>query len=350
MLSVSHRVLTKALFTPETTTYMAGCTDETVQGPNCPHKNNSDQEFLGLVRCDGSENDKGEVPWSACPGATTKTELGAPSVCTCSDPQDAIITGPKTYSATVSLPTATGMSIHLENGYIPGSDGPYTFTTTASNGQATTITWGTAAATGGSGGSGSGSGTLSTGAKAGIGVGVAALGVGLLALGAWFFIWYRRKHSKGRGGNGAAYQSTKAPAPDGDGQSPPPQYANSSHRYSNNNQPVSPMGDVSAAGYNSGYTGFKPELSAEGAVKAAVKSELPGDAEVRPAHQSELPAGALDIATSQALGRNGAPSVVSVAASTAPTGHASMVSDVSSEGHGRGPNGSNMEPIAELHG
>lgn len=311
---------------------MAGCTDEAFGASNCPTKGASDQQLLNLVQCADSANGE-SVVWSACPGPATRTKIGAPEACTCSDADDGILTATNSIPAIASLPTATGETISFKSGHTPSTKATSTVTSTAENGHLTTMTMATAASTAGSGGSSSSTGsTLSTGAKAGIGVGAAALGVGLLALAAWFFTWYRRKHYKGPGGGGAGYQPATAHAPDAYGQSPPPQYASPGYQY---NQPTPPMADAAAA-YSPGFAGFK--------------SELPAETGVKPAFKSELPAGALDIATSQALDRNGTPSLMSVAASPAPTGHASMVSDVSSEGHGRGPNGGNMAPIAELHG
>ncbi|ROW03031.1 hypothetical protein VMCG_05830 [Cytospora schulzeri] len=331
--------------TNHSTTYMAGCTNEEFGSSNCPTKGNSDQPLLNLVQCEDTKSE-GTVVWSACPGPSTRTKIGAPQACTCSDPDNGIMTATTQFVQVASLPTAIGETISFDKDHTPKAKGHTTVTSTAENGQQTTMTEATAASTADSSSSNSGSGGLSTGAKAGIGVGVAALAVGLMALAAFFFIWYRRKNSKGGpGGDGAANNPAAAHGPD-HYQSPPPQYASPAYQYGG--LPVSPMGEAPLA--TPGFAGFKSELPAEG-VKPVLKSELPAEGEVRPAFQSELPAGDLDIATSQALDRNGTPSVLSVgAASPAPTGHASMVSDVSNDGQGRGPNGGNMAPIAELHG
>ncbi|KUI73294.1 hypothetical protein VM1G_09035 [Cytospora mali] len=325
---------------------MAGCTDWNSASPNCPRKGTTDQQLLNLVQCADSESG-GSVVWSACPGPATRSVIGAPQACSCSNTDDGILTATTSIPAIASLPTKIGETISFASGHTPSTKGSATATSTAQNGQVTTIT--IAVATSTSAADSSSSGTLSTGAKAGIGVGAAALGVGLIALAAFIFTCYRRKHANSA--NRAGYQPTAAPGPEAY-QSPPPQYASPGYPY---NQPVSPM-QMAA---DPAYAGFK--------------SELPGDSvvqgEVRPAHKSELPAGGLDVATSQALDRHGTPSLLSVAgASPAPTGHASMVSDISrapsvspsvqyspsdvdGQGqHGRGPSGGNMTPIAELHG
>lgn len=326
--------------TNHSTTYMAGCTDEEFTSPSCPGKGSmSNQELLNMVQCAGSESG-GSVVWSACPGPATRTKIGAPQACTCSDADNGILTAATSIPAIASLPTATGETISFASGHTPVRKSTVIVTSTAVNGQQTTMTVATAVSTAGSSTpsstSSSSSSGLSTGAKAGIGVGAAALGIGLIALAAFFFTWHRRKHAKGGAGGDAAYQPATAPGPEAY-QSPPPQYASPGYQY---NQPVSPMAAAAPMGYNPGHAGFKSELPAEG--------------EVKPAFKSELPAGNLDTATSQALSldRNGTPSLISVAASSpAPTGHASMISDVSSDGYGRGHNnGGNIMSIAELHG
>ncbi|ROW03620.1 hypothetical protein VPNG_07178 [Cytospora leucostoma] len=182
--------------------------------------------------------------------------------------------------------------------------------------------------------------TLSKGAKAGIGVGAAVGGTLLLVLAAFLIISYRRKHSRG-----PAYQPTAPPGPEAY-QSPPPQYANPYY-----NPAVSPMAAADTSAGNPGYAAYKSELP-------AVPVELANNT----AFKSELPANEVDVT------RNGTPSLISVASSPAPTGHASMVSDISRPpsaspsvqyspsdasglgSYGRGHNGGNMPPIAELHG
>lgn len=340
------------MYPPDKTTYMAGCTDEEWTSPSCPLKDSSHQQLLGMVQCEGTETTSSQILWSGCPGATTKTALGAPQECTCSDPSNAFFTGATSFPQVASLPTAIGETISFHSGHTPSRQGVATMTSTAENGHKTTMTM--PDATAGSS-TGSGSGGLSTGAKAGVGVGAAALGIGLLALAAFLLPMYRRRRARRAGGGpdgGAAkYEAGAATTAPGPGQAgagagyggpfpPPPQYATSGggyHEQCHNGQPVSPMGEMAAGGYagSPGFTGFKSELPCENEVKPAVKSELPADSP-----------------TARALDKGaGAPSVMSAAGeSPGPNGHDSMVSDVSSEGHGRGPNGGSMSPIAELHG
>lgn len=329
---------------------MAGCTDEEFTSPNCPRKGASEQQLLNLVQCEGSESG-GSVVWSACPGPKTRTKIGAPEACSCTNSDSGILTATTSIPAIASLPTVIHEKIHFVSGHTPNAKGSATVTST-NDGQLTTMTMAvsTSSSTATGSSSNSDSGGLSTGAKAGIGVGAAALGVGLLALAAFMFTWYRRKHFKNAGG-GPSYQPAAAPGPEAY-QSPPPQYASPGYPY---NQPVSPMGGTSMG--LAGYTSFKSELPA-----------APMQAETKPGFKSELPAGNLDVATSQALDRHGTPSLISGTGSLAPTGHASMVSDISrapsttplvqhspSDGIGPGqyerePSGGNMTPIAELHG
>lgn len=323
---------------PDGTTYMAGCTDEKFTSPHCPTQKKPDQQLLNIVQCADTESD-GTVLWSSCPGPSTRTEIGAPDACTCTDTENGLFSATTSFPAIAILPTSIGETISFYSGHTPSTKGVATVTSTATNGQLTTMTMPIATSTSTSSPTPSAS-TLSKGAKAGIGVGAAVGGTLLLVLAASLIISYRRKHSKF-----PAYQPTAPPGPEAF-QSPPPQYATPYY-----NPLVSPM---AAADTSAGYPGY-----------AAYKSELPAvsiQLGSNTAFSSELPANEVDVT------RNGTPSLISVASSPAPTGHASMVSDISrapsappsvqyspsdASGlgpYGRGPNGGNMPPIAELHG
>lgn len=276
------------------------------------------------------------VVWSACPAATTRTEIGPPAACTCTDSDGGILTGPKSFSPVASLPTAAGGTITFQPGHTPGTKGSATATSTAADGRPTTaLSTANAAADPG----------LSRGAKAGAGVGVAALAAGVLALVAFLFVRYRRRsHARtsaaGPAAAAAYHHPAAAPGPDTMmmmmmmAQSPPPQY-----------------GSPGGTAHHPGYTGFKSELPA-----------VP----VEPKPASELPAGGGGggggnaFSGGHGLDRGATPSMLSMPGSP---GHQSMVSDISGapsvapsvrssqgDGYMRPPIGGNMMPIAELHG
>ncbi|KAL1875786.1 hypothetical protein Daus18300_002977 [Diaporthe australafricana] len=337
-----------------TTTYLAGCTDEDFTSPNCPGKGTSQQQLLNLVQCAGSESGN-SVVWSACPAATTRTEIGPPAACTCTNSDNGILTGPKSFSPVASLPTAIGGTITFQPGHTPKTRGSATVTSTAADGQLTTMTEPIATGTSSSSTTAAPSTaaadpSLSKGAKAGIGVGVAALAAGILALLAFLFVRYRRSHVRKSAVEAAAYHHPAAPGPDMMmTQSPPPQYGSpGSTAYDS----PSPQG-MAASGYHPGYTGFKSELP-------AVPME-PKPAPLR----SELPAGGGGggsdaLSGGHGLTRGATPSMLSMPGSP---GHHSMVSDISrapsvapsvrsSQGdwNARAPVGGNMASIAELHG
>lgn len=273
----------------------------------------------------------------------TRTEIGPPAVCTCKDSDNGILTGPKSFSQVASLPTAMGETIAFQAGYTPKTKGGTTVTSTAADGQLTTITseptaTGTAAAGEDAG--------LSKGTKAGIGVGVAALVSALLALAAFMFVRYRRRHPRGSKAGEPAYHPA---APDEDmPQSPPPRYGAAASS-SSPGKPYDPSpGDASALGY-AGFAG------------GSFKSELPAvPVEPRSAFVAELPAESAVSPGGHSLNRNATPSLLSMPGSP---GHMSMVSDISRapsnahsmhSNHGdtymRSPTTGNMAPIAELHG
>ncbi|KAJ0119501.1 hypothetical protein J7T55_013703 [Diaporthe amygdali] len=320
-----------------TTTYLAGCTDEDFTSPNCPGKGTSEQQLLNLVQCADSESG-GSVVWSACSAATTRTEIGPPAACTCTNSDNGILTGPKSFSPVASLPTTIGETISFQSGHTPKTKGIATATSTATDGQLTTMTTPIATSSATASSTVAEDSGLSKGAKAGIGVGVAAVAAGVLALIAFLFVRYRRNHTK-KPAEEVAYHPT-APGPEM-AQSPPPQYGSPSSPYGSPGATGAP-----AVGYT-GYTGFKSELPA---VPVESKS----------AFTYELPAGNNAHSSVHGFHRNATVSMLSMPGSP---GHLSMVSDISrapsvapsdhsnqSDGYTRGPVGGNMTPIAELHG
>lgn len=324
---------------------LAGCTDEDFTSPRCPGKGTSEQQLLNLVQCADSETES-SVVWSACSAPATRTEIGPPAACTCTDSDNGILTGPKSFAQVASLPTAKGETISFQPGHTPKTKGAATVTSTASDGQPTTMTrtYATSAPTASSTAAATGDSGLSKGAKAGIGVGVAALAAGVLALLAFVFVrCYRRRRSEKPKGKGKTAYEPAAPDPDM-AQSPPPQYGSPGSPYY---PPPSPH-DVPALGYP-GYTGF-------------FKSELPAaPVESKPVSgfASELPADNCVYYSRQGLDRNATPSMLSMPGSV---GRHSMVSDISrapsvapsmqsNQGeYLRSPTTGNMAPIAELHG
>lgn len=270
---------------------------------------------------------------------TTRLEIGPPAACTCKDSDNGILTGPKSFSQVASLPTAVGETIAFQPGYTPKAKGGTTVTSTAADGQLTTITSEpTATGTASAGDTG-----LSKGTKAGIGVGVVALVSALFALAAFMFVHYRRRHPRGSKAGEPAYHPA---APDEDmPQSPPPRYGAAA---SSPGKPYDPSpGDVSTLGYAGYAGGFKSELPAVPVEpKSAFVAELPAESAVSPGGHS--------------LNRDATPSLLSMPGSP---GHMSMVSDISRapsnahsmhSNHGdtyvRSPTTGNMAPIAELHG
>lgn len=320
---------------------LAGCTDEDFTSPKCPGKGTSDQQLLNLVQCADSETES-SVVWSACPAPATRTEIGPPAACTCTDSVNGILTGPERFAQIASLPTAVGETISFQPGHTPKTRGSATITSTATDGQLTTITSPLATSAPTASSTAAADTGLSKGTKAGIGVGVAALAAGILALVAFLFVRYRRRHSKEPSAAETAYYPA-APGPDM-AQSPPPQYAGPGSPYG----PPSTLHDVSASGYP-GYTGFKSELPAvpvESKPVSGFVSELPADNGVYP--------------TRHGLSRDATPSMLSMPGSP---GHHSMVSDISrapsvapsihssqGDGYTRGPATGNMASIAELYG
>ncbi|KAI7781940.1 hypothetical protein LA080_014005 [Diaporthe eres] len=321
----------------------SGCTDEDFTSPKCPGKGTSEQQLLNLVQCADSESES-SVVWSTCSMPATRTEIGPPAACTCTDSDNGILTGPKSFAQVASLPTATGETISFQPGHTPKAKGSTTVTSTASDGQPMTMTEPFATSTATAPSTSAVDPGLSKGTKAGIGVGVAALSVAIVLLAAFLFVRYHRRRSKKQPpGEKTAYHPA-APGPDMT-QSPPPQYGSPGSPYS----PPSPPHDVSAFGHP-GYTGFKSELPAvpvESKSVSGVTSELPAD-------------NGIFRASRHGLDRNATPSMLSMPGSP---GHHSLVSDISrapsvapsmqsnqGDAYMRHSVTGNMAPIAELHG
>ncbi|KAG6361423.1 hypothetical protein INS49_009650 [Diaporthe citri] len=275
----------------------------------------------------------------------TRTEIGPPAACTCTDSDSGILTGPKSFAQVASLPTATGETISFQPGHTPKAKGSATVTSTATDGQLTTMTEPLATSTATAPSTASGDPGLSKGAKAGIGVGVAALGMAVVLLMAFLFVRCHRIHSKKQPpGEKTAYHPA-APGPDM-AQSPPPQYGSPGILY--NPPPPPPHHDVSAFGYP-GYTGFKSELPA-----------VPVESKSASGFTSELPADNGISTSRHGLDRNATPSMLSMPGSP---GHHSMVSGISrapsvapsmhssqGDAYMRYSVSGDMAPIAELHG
>lgn len=274
----------------------------------------------------------------------TRTEIGPPAACTCTDSDNGILTGPKSFAQVASLPTATGETISFQPGHTPKAKGSTTVTSTASDGQPMTMTEPFATSTATASSTAAGDQGLSKGAKAGIGVGVAALGMAIVLLMAFLFVrCHRRNSKKQQPGEKTAYQPT-APGPDMT-QSPPPQYGSPGSPYG---PPPPPPHDVSAFVYP-GYTGFKSELPA-----------VPIESKSASGFTSELPADNGIFSSRHGLDRNATPSMLSMPGSA---GRHSMVSDISrapsvapsmqssqGDAYMRYSVAGTMAPIAELHG
>lgn len=275
----------------------------------------------------------------------TRTEIGPPAACTCTDPDNGILTGPKSFAQVASLPTAIGGTISFQPGHTPKTKGIATVTSTASDGQLTTATETFATSPPTASSTAAVDAGLSKGTKAGIGAGVAAFCTGILALVAFMFVRYRRRHSKKRLAAEVAHQPP-TPGPDM-GQYPQAQYGSSLVKPGIPYDPSPPPHDAMFSGY-SGHTGFKSELPA-----------VPMESS-KPVYIAELPAGDGTFSAGRGLNRNATPSLLSMPGSP---GHLSMVSDMSrppsvapsmqsnqGDGYIRGPTTGNMAPIAELYG
>ncbi|KUI59742.1 hypothetical protein VP1G_11094 [Cytospora mali] len=180
-----------------TTTYMAGCTDPTFGASECPSKDHSDQQLLGLTQCDGTDTSDGNVLWSGCPGPATRTVLGQPSVCSCSGTADGLLYAPTSIAAVASLPTKVGETISFKKGHTPSLATAGSSVTTSVDGHSTILASTPAPTSTSDSSSGvSEAEALSTGAKAGVGIGAAALGLAALGLILWFATWSRRRHAE----------------------------------------------------------------------------------------------------------------------------------------------------------
>lgn len=267
---------------------MAGCTDPEYSDSSCPHKDNSGQQLLGLVQCSDSQAD-GTALWSACPGPTTKTALGAPSQCSCSGTTDGLLWMTTSLSALATLPTAIRETIQFNQGHYPSvktsasqastfastkadstttATGTATGTSSSSNGTAAPTT-STASAAGNS----TTAGGLSTGAEVGIGIGVTLLGLCATGLAIFAILAYRRKSwsaGKGKGASVVAENNIMGH----------PAHGNSSQVVSIHH----PSSPGSAFGGNHhhntdsdsfAYTGYKSELPAD--PQFLIPAELPAD-------------------------------------------------------------------------
>ncbi|KAJ4397774.1 hypothetical protein N0V93_002011 [Gnomoniopsis smithogilvyi] len=170
------------------TTYVAGCTDADYTDPNCPHKDSSNQQILGLVQCKDSADASGSVVWSGCPGATTKTALGIPGQCSCSGTSSGLIIWPSSLAGVASLPSAIGEKISFAKSTTmstsTSASPAHTAATTSAPTSGSSVSPSTSAS--------SSSDSLSTAEKAGIGIGVTSLALIFTGVATIFFLWRRR--------------------------------------------------------------------------------------------------------------------------------------------------------------
>lgn len=267
---------------------MAGCTDPEYSDSSCPHKDNSGQQLLGLVQCSDSQAD-GTALWSACPGPTTKTALGAPSQCSCSGTTDGLLWMTTSLSALATLPTAIQETIQFNQGHYPSvktsasrastfastkaassttTTGTATGTSSSSNGTAAPTT-GTASAAGNA----TAAGGLSTGAEVGIGIGVTLIGLCVTGLFIFAVLAYRRRSwsaGKGKGASAAAENNIMGhPAHDSSSQVVSIHHPSSPGSAFGGNHHHNTDSDSFA------YTGYKSELPAD--PQFSIPAELPAD-------------------------------------------------------------------------
>ncbi|OTB09953.1 hypothetical protein K445DRAFT_28104 [Daldinia sp. EC12] len=102
-------------------TYLAGCTDKRYSAPNCPYKGKySSQQWTGLQRCDGSDNDDAENIWAACKENGDVPGPKPPARCQCSDDTQVISDKPKLDNVAL-LPTSLGGTLSWYDGKKPSS-------------------------------------------------------------------------------------------------------------------------------------------------------------------------------------------------------------------------------------
>lgn len=228
-------------------TYLAGCTDPEYTDDSCPWKSDdfSDQEWVGLVRCDAIDKDANEWPWAGCSvpssASTAPQRLGS---CDC-DGKSTLFIDQQALLRHASIPETVGGSISWVEGYEVTAAATSTSATrtaavsstaslaagTGSSGGAVAAT-GTATAVSGGGGGGS---SLSAGAKAGIAVGSVGAVLSVLAMAVMVFLHRRSRRRAAAGGIGGdnntaagAMAAEEQPGPgveDASGGVPPPAYS-----------------------------------------------------------------------------------------------------------------------------
>lgn len=266
---------------------MAGCTDPGYSDSNCPHKDNSGQQLLGLIQCSDSQAD-GMALWSACPGPTTKTALGAPSQCSCSGTTAGLLWMTTSLSALATLPTAIGETIQFNEGHYPTVKSSVDATSTIPMGSirasTTSVSSITAPPSTRPTSANSTLDNLSIGAEVGIGIG-AILGA-FCMIGLVFFALYRRRLARQKGINVSSDVPERDVCHAVTSNSHAHGEVSQNTRHSSipgsatvgSNSIVPNDGDVNA------YTGYKFELPADS--KCVHRPELPAD-EISPAlHQS----------------------------------------------------------------
>lgn len=256
---------------------MAGCTDPEYSDSSCPHKDNSGQQLLGLVQCSDSQVN-GTALWSACPGPTTKTALGAPSQCSCSGTTAGLLWMTTSLSALATLPTAIEGTVQFNDGHYPTVKtseivAPTSLMGTSTrNGSSPTTQAPTASANSTTGG-------LSTGAEVGIGIGATLMGLCATGLAIFAFLVYRRRsfssHQKGKDTSLSVAENTMdLDAPHGGEPSQMichPFVSPGSMIVGRTNNVMAPNSDS----YDNAYTGYKFELPAD--PQYSCRAELPAD-------------------------------------------------------------------------
>lgn len=342
------------------TTYLAGCTDPEF-GRSCPVKDHSDQQFLGLVQCAGTDTSDGDVLWSGCPGPATRTALGQPSVCDCTGTAGGLLYAPTSLAAVASLPTSAGEAISFAEGHTPSriTVASITVTTSVDDGTMTSATPSPTSISISTSGV-TDSQDLSTGAKAGIGVGAAALGLAALGLVLWFSTWYRRRRTQILGEEATSIHAT---ATDRAGLATAPPTHHTIPGYYYHGEAGSTTGSVPPS-YNSpawpGYSGFKSELPADSergfrselpaeelAIESAMDTQGPSSPSTPPLLTPEpgSPAHYLTAGTLTSIS-----DVSSILSGSPPTQSGQWQRDTSPAGGDRGENRGQMTPISEVHG
>lgn len=366
-----HMRLISTSLTEERTTYMAGCTDPEYGDSSCPHKDNSGQQLLGLVQCSGSQVD-GTALWSACPGPTTKTALGAPSQCSCSGTTAGLLWMTTSLSALATLPTAIEETIMFNDGHYPtvkttasrvstfvssSGIGGVSSTTNGSSATAAPTASGSPAAAGNS----TTSGSLSTGAEVGIGIGATLMGLCAIGLAISAFPVYRRRL---RGSKGKDPSFTIATAEEENNNNMMAQQDNASQilhypHYRPSTSPGSTIvgGSNMPDGDSHTYTGYKSELPADPPHAYSYnRSELPADEVSPPPTTTQLHTDLVSPLSPCSLNLTDRQRLISEASSFRLPASSSPRSQFTGwhEGGGvqerTGSDGAMLEPISELHG